>query len=116
MNGIVWTYECDVLNAELSKISLNGGTLQMNDFLQYVNNSILTTVNSTCIRNNLGISEEEANKINILAQRYQVNLLMKEDCIRLPSYETMFKMTPEDEAKSNIWLTQTKYLFLLIFN
>ena len=50
----------------------------MNDFLIYMENSILTTANLTQIKQNLGVTDDEALIIHRLAQAHQVDLNMKE--------------------------------------
>ena len=102
INGLCWSYECIVFNEELSRSTFTGNELQMDDYLQYLENSILTSVNSIYIKNCLGVSEEEAMKIQGLAYKYQLDLSMKEEHLPLPSYETMFRRKPEPQSRSNI--------------
>ena len=107
LNGLLWTFECNILNEELSSISLNGKKLEMPDFLQYVENSILTSVNSQCIKDALGISEEESIRIKNIAETCQLDLNMSEEYVELPSYSTMFRSKPNDECYMNLHSSRT---------
>ena len=114
VNGLLWSYECDIFNREMSSTSLNGNNLDPTDFLQYLEKSILTTVNKVWIQENLGVNEEESNKIQNLAEKYQVKLNMKEKLVRLPSFETMMKVKPNEEARVN--LISSKRLLKILKN
>ena len=107
--GLAWTINCDLFNEELSLSSLNGNpmALKAEQYLQYLENSILTTANSSDIRNTLGIHEQESNQINRLAQKYQVHLNRPEREVYLPSYETMFRLPPPENARSNLNSSKT---------
>ena len=102
LNGLLWTFECNILNEELSSISFNGNNLEMPDFLQYLENSILTSVNSQSIKVSLGTSDEETAKIKNLSEKYQLNLQMSHEYVQLPSYNTMFKIKPDVEYDMNL--------------
>ena len=107
IKGLIWTRECAVFNEALSVASLNGASLKADLYLLYLEKSILTTVNSSDIRNTLDISEEETMQIQMLAQKYQVCMEMKESNIKLPSYETMYRVHPEHTALINLVSSKT---------
>ena len=102
LNGIIWTFECNILNEELSSISLNGKNLEMDDFLVYLDNSILTTTDNKNIKDFLGVNDEESIKIQNLARSLQVDLNMQDENILLPSYITMFRLKPKPESRLNL--------------
>ena len=114
LNGLLWTFECNIFNKALSSTSFDGTNLETADILHYLQKTILTTVNRIDIRDNLGVNDEEANKIQNLAQRFQVNLNMKHEFVPLPSYETMVRSAPDEISKSNI--NSSKSLLLLFKN
>lgn len=112
LSGVMWSYECNIFNEELSTASLNGQDLEMYDYLQYIENSILTTVNTIRLKEVLGVSDEEAVKIHNLARKHQVNLDMDPTWVSLPSFQTLFKMKPKIDSKSNIDSSKTLLLVM----
>ena len=109
LSGCLWSFECNIINEELSSASLEGKTLEMNDFLQYAETSILTSVCSSSIKDSLGVTDEEAIRIQNLAQKHQVNLHLPLEQILLPSFLTMYRIKPEEDAESNL---STSKIFL----
>ena len=107
LNGILWTFECNIFNKELASSSLDGKELEVADFLHYLERTILTTANKVCIKNTLGINEDETNKIHNLAQMYQVNLNMKKESVSLPSYESLIRRAPDELTRSNAQSSKT---------
>ena len=102
INGISWTTECESFNAALSISYFNGTQPEFNNYLHYVESSILTTINQTDIKLILGCTEEEAVKIRNLGVLYQVNLQMDDKHVPLPSLEIMMRMKPKDDVLMNI--------------
>ena len=102
INGMIWTFECNILNEEISSNSFSGNNSEMEDYLLYLDNSILTTTDNMCIKDFLGVNEEESLKVHNLSKRFQVDMNMKEEFIPLPSYMTMFRMKPKTESIGNL--------------
>ena len=100
--GILWTKNCNKLNVNISKSSFDGSSLDVTDYLQYIEEGILTTVNKLQIQQLLNIPEDEAQKISVLARKYQIDLDMKDSYVPLPSYETMMCYMPGMDAIYNI--------------
>ena len=102
LSGCLWTFECDILNEKLSSASLEGNKVEVNDFLQYIETSILTSVSTSSIKDCLGVSDEEAIYIQNLAKKHQINLHMAPEHVFMPSYETMYRLKPDPEAEENL--------------
>ena len=102
LSGCLWSVECDILNVEISNASLEGKTIQMNDFLHYIETSILTSVCSSSIKDSLGVSDEEAINIQNLATEHQVNLNIEQQHVPMPSYHTMYRIRPDADSEANI--------------
>ena len=110
INGVLWTMYCDKFNMDLSSSTLNGNNVTGDNFLHHIETSILTTVNSRDIRDNTGLSEQEAIDLRNLAEPHQVNLNIGEKHLPLPSFLTMFRIEPGDEASLNIVSSKTLIL------
>ena len=106
LSGLLWTQNCTLLNEQLSEASLKGNIVDKQDYLDYIDNTILTTVNKINIRDNLRLSDEEATKIANFGVKYQVDLNMKPEYLPMPSYITMLKIKPKDTATSNIQMSK----------
>ena len=99
--GLLWTHNCSVFNRDLSQSSLTGNPVEKKQYLQYIENSILCTVNHLEIQEFLQIPKEEAIYISSLAKQFQINMEMPEKDVKLPSYETLMRVKPEVEAINN---------------
>lgn len=102
LSGVLWTHECTLFNKEISASSFSGAAINENNYLQYIETSILTTVNNVDIKNNLQIPQEEATKISNLAQMHQVDLNMVAEKVALPSYETLFRGPSDNISRLNM--------------
>ena len=102
ITGIVWTQECLLFNESLSSSSLTGEEFQMEDFLTFIENSILTSTNAMEIKENLGVNDEEALNIHRLALAHQIDLNMKQEYLNFPSYESMYTVKPQPSARFNL--------------
>ena len=117
--GLLWTKSCSTFNEHLSQSSLFGSEVNVESYLQYIESSILTTVNHLTIQSVLQVTEDEAQRISSLARKFQIQMYMAEQHIFLPSYETMMRHEPDIEGIFNVTsakrLLQTfKRLLLLL--
>ena len=102
IEGIMWPEECSTFNQNLSSFFITGEVEGLQNYLHFLQTSILTTVNIGEIQENLGIDFDEAVQIQNLAQKYQIKNDIEERYLPLPSYETMFIQTPSNEASLNL--------------
>lgn len=111
IKGCLWTQNCSFLNENISSSYITGNDIEEEAFLQYIEQSILTTSNEEEIKYLIECSDEEAKYISGLVNKYQIKENDASMYIPLPSYECMFRKQPINEAYSNL-VASKELLFL----
>ena len=103
LNGILWTPYCGDFNLSLSRSSLSGDRVDIQPFLNYIENTIFTFSNFEDIKFALNGNNEEALLLHQLVCKHQIQDNVPFHHLPLPSDHCFFRQKPDETAVENIF-------------
>ena len=115
ITGILWTKMCSEFNHNLANKSFTGESFDEETFLHYIEATIFTSSKCEELRKVLNAPDEEILKLHELIKKFQIEYDLAAEYVPLPSWETMYRLLPEENAKQNI-ISSKKLLLKLKSN